>query len=143
MFKPNRWTLHITTRSGLGVAGVADPYAPSFDFGAHFVVDLFNNFTPASRDTSFLDNTVFYGLEYLEAPDDQREFDAAQKPIDSTCLVEHLAFEVAELERDILAGGDLGFEGDSVTHLKSMKDAIDFVQKQEPTQLFLVAYLDA
>ena len=142
MFRPNRWQLCITTRPGLGVVGVADPHAPSFHFGDHFVVDVFINFAPAPHDTTFLANTVFYGIEYLEAPADQRKFDASQKPIDTKILIEHLEFEIAELERDIASGDDMGFVGDPVNHLRSMNDAIHFVRAQEQTPLFMVAHYD-
>ena len=142
MFRPNRWQLYLTTRRGLGIFTNVDPYAPTFEFGEHFVIDLFINFTHTSRDTSFLDHTVYHGIEYIEAPDKQDHFNAAQRPIDSNSLIHHLEFEVAELDRDISAGDKLGFLGDPSVHLQAMKDAISFLRSHSDTPFYLIADYD-
>ena len=142
MFRPNRWRLCLTTRSGLGVAGLLDSHAPRFEFGDHFVVDVFLSFAPAPDDTTPLQNTVYYDIDYFEDVSSQQEFDASRQPIDVDFLTSHLKSEIAALKRDLENGGNLYFSGDPSVHIEAMFNAVEFIQSHSEAPLFLVVYYD-
>ena len=133
--RSDRWGLILTTQAGLETDG-----ANVFDFGDHFVADIFVDLLNSEENHDLESRVVIHDADYYESPQKRAECDATAKPIDATRLLDALYQAARLLEQGLEAERAFDFSIEARQHLITLYGAMGFLESNAKRPLLLIAY---